>query len=71
MASGEVRPSTKYRPIVLSHKHKPTDTEEKERIEKEGGMVFHGRVCGSLAVSRGMFYAAICHIVCTIAYSKM
>eukprot|EP01102_Stenamoeba_stenopodia_P008314 TRINITY_DN2382_c0_g1_i2.p1 TRINITY_DN2382_c0_g1~~TRINITY_DN2382_c0_g1_i2.p1 ORF type:complete len:529 (-),score=121.11 TRINITY_DN2382_c0_g1_i2:21-1607(-) len=54
VSSGDCSPSTKYRPVVLSRKHKPTDNDEKERIEKEGGIVFHGRVCGSLAVSRAL-----------------
>ena len=41
-----------YTSELLSKKHKPTDPDEKARIEKEGGMVVFGRVYGTLAVSR-------------------
>ena len=43
-----------YKPIQLSHKHKPTDNDEKERIKKLGGYVVLGRVMGSLAVARAL-----------------
>lgn len=38
----------------VSFKHKPTDPQERERIEKAGGHVIFGRVLGSLAVSRAL-----------------
>jgi hypothetical protein len=37
----------------MSHKHKPRDDREKLRIETLGGMVFGGRVYGTLSVARG------------------
>lgn len=40
--------------IGLSVDHKPTDEEEKKRIEAAGGKVKHDRVDGNLAVSRGL-----------------
>ncbi len=39
---------------MLSHKHKPTDRDEKERIRAAGGHVVFGRLFGDLAVSRGL-----------------
>ncbi len=42
------------RPVVLSHKHKPTDKDEKERIRAAGGHVVFGRLFGDLAVSRSL-----------------
>jgi serine/threonine protein phosphatase PrpC len=39
--------------IEMSHKHKPRDEREKLRIETMGGMVFGGRVYGTLSVARG------------------
>ncbi len=39
--------------IEMSHKHKPRNDREKTRIETLGGMVFGGRVYGSLSVARG------------------
>jgi len=44
--------SDDYEAISLTHKHKPTNPDEKARIQKEGGMVFGGRVGGALAVAR-------------------
>lgn len=41
-------------PTLLSCKHKPSDTNEKERIKKAGGHVVFGRVMGSLAVARSL-----------------
>lgn len=38
--------------ILLSFKHKPSDSSEKERIERAGGSVYFGRVMGTLAVAR-------------------
>jgi len=38
--------------VELTHKHKPSDPEEKERIKAQGGMVLAGRVGGALAVAR-------------------
>ena len=38
--------------VELTHKHKPSDPEEKKRIIGAGGMVLSGRVGGSLAVAR-------------------
>eukprot|EP01102_Stenamoeba_stenopodia_P021981 TRINITY_DN89_c0_g1_i2.p1 TRINITY_DN89_c0_g1~~TRINITY_DN89_c0_g1_i2.p1 ORF type:complete len:450 (-),score=95.97 TRINITY_DN89_c0_g1_i2:118-1467(-) len=43
-----------HRAIVLSYKHRPTNADEKSRIEAEGGYVFHGRLYGTLAVSRAL-----------------
>jgi serine/threonine protein phosphatase PrpC len=40
--------------VVLSHKHKPTDKDEKERIRAAGGHVVFGRLFGDLAVSRSL-----------------
>jgi len=40
--------------IPLSHKHKPTNEDEKSRIEKLGGHVFQGRLFGTLAVARAL-----------------
>jgi len=40
--------------IVLTKKHKPTDEEERKRIEELGGKVILGRVEGILAVSRAL-----------------
>lgn len=34
--------------------HKPSDTQERERIKAAGGFIEMGRVCGNLAVSRGL-----------------
>lgn len=48
------REGTGYKAIELSHKHKPTDPIEKERIKKVGGYVVLGRVMGSLAVARAL-----------------
>lgn len=42
-----------YKSELLSKKHKPTDADEKARIEQAGGMVVFGRIYGTLAVSRG------------------
>jgi len=42
------------KPVVLSHKHKPTDKDEKERIRAAGGHVVFGRLFGDLAVSRSL-----------------
>ncbi len=39
--------------VEMSHKHKPRDEREKLRIETMGGMVFGGRVYGTLSVARG------------------
>jgi serine/threonine protein phosphatase PrpC len=39
--------------VEMSHKHKPRDEREKTRIETLGGMVFGGRVYGTLSVARG------------------
>eukprot|EP01102_Stenamoeba_stenopodia_P005572 TRINITY_DN16321_c0_g1_i1.p1 TRINITY_DN16321_c0_g1~~TRINITY_DN16321_c0_g1_i1.p1 ORF type:complete len:510 (-),score=106.49 TRINITY_DN16321_c0_g1_i1:90-1619(-) len=38
----------------LSHKHKPTNADEKSRIEALGGHVFQGRLFGTLAVARAL-----------------
>src|SRR3989338_8161357 len=38
--------------VQLSEDHKPSNKEEKQRIEKNGGIVSLGRVNGALAVSR-------------------
>lgn len=38
--------------VALSFDHKPEDRKEKARIQKEGGFVLDGRVCGSLSLSR-------------------
>lgn len=38
--------------LPLSHDHKPTNKEEKARIQESGGFVEFGRVNGSLALSR-------------------
>jgi len=43
-----------FEATLLSHKHKPTDQSEKERIKKAGGHVVFGRVMGSLAVARAI-----------------
>lgn len=43
-----------YEPILLTKKHVPTEPSERARIERAGGTVFHGRVLGSLAVSRAL-----------------
>jgi len=48
------REPTGFKAIELSHKHKPTDPVEKERIKKVGGYVVLGRVMGSLAVARAL-----------------
>jgi len=48
-----------YRAFVLSYKHRPTNPDEKSRIEAEGGYVFHGRLYGTLAVSR---YSRLQHL---------
>ncbi len=40
--------------IALSVDHKPYDTKEKNRIERNSGFVQHGRVNGRLAVSRAL-----------------
>eukprot|EP00035_Acanthoeca_spectabilis_P019971 m.430505 g.430505 ORF g.430505 m.430505 type:complete len:351 (+) comp17177_c0_seq1:3315-4367(+) len=34
--------------------HKPTNVEERSRVEKAGGFIEMGRVCGNLAVSRAL-----------------
>ena len=39
--------------MEMSYKHKPRDEREKLRIETLGGMVFQGRVYGTLSVTRG------------------
>lgn len=41
------------RTIPLSYDHKPDDEEEELRVLEAGGYVYHGRVDGDLAVSRG------------------
>lgn len=46
--------NAKWDAILLSKKHSPAEPSEKQRIEKAGGGVFYGRVCGSLAVSRAL-----------------
>ncbi|QKF94762.1 protein phosphatase 2c family protein [Fadolivirus algeromassiliense] len=38
----------------VSNDHKPTNPDETARIRDAGGVVFKGRVCGGLAVSRAM-----------------
>lgn len=38
--------------VTLTVRHRPTNEDEKNRIEKIGGAVFSGRVFGALAVSR-------------------
>ena len=43
-----------YEPILLTKKHTPVEPSERVRIERAGGTVFHGRVLGSLAVSRAL-----------------
>jgi serine/threonine protein phosphatase PrpC len=43
-----------YEGILLTKKHTPSDPSERARIERAGGTVFHGRVLGSLAVSRAL-----------------
>jgi len=45
---------TKGAPSLATIDHKPTDEEEKRRIEKAGGKVVNGRVEGSLAVARAL-----------------
>jgi len=40
--------------IPLSHDHRPTCKTEKERIKEAGGIIYHHRVGGDLAVSRGL-----------------
>mmetsp|Transcript_16358 Transcript_16358/g.27886 ORF Transcript_16358/g.27886 Transcript_16358/m.27886 type:complete len:305 (-) Transcript_16358:57-971(-) len=49
---GRLTDDDKVEAIELTHKHKPTDPEEKERIKSQGGMVLAGRVGGALAVAR-------------------
>ena len=44
--------SDTFETIELTHKHKPSDPAEKDRIRAAGGMVLAGRVGGALAVSR-------------------
>jgi len=39
---------------LLTFKHKPSDPDERKRIESAGGHVVFGRVLGSLAVSRAL-----------------
>jgi len=43
-----------HRSKVLSYKHRPTNPDEKARIEAEGGLVFRDRLYGTLAVSRAL-----------------
>lgn len=38
--------------IQLTHRHNPSNPDERQRIQREGAIVFHGRVAGLLAVSR-------------------
>eukprot|EP01117_Protostelium_nocturnum_P007671 TRINITY_DN2753_c0_g1_i1.p1 TRINITY_DN2753_c0_g1~~TRINITY_DN2753_c0_g1_i1.p1 ORF type:complete len:696 (+),score=144.97 TRINITY_DN2753_c0_g1_i1:396-2483(+) len=52
--SDDSGPPSQYEPILLSHKHKPSDAPEKDRIKKAGGHVVFGRVMGSLAVARSL-----------------
>jgi integrin-linked kinase-associated serine/threonine phosphatase 2C len=40
--------------VLLTEKHKPTEPEERKRVEQAGGQVIFGRVLGSLAVSKAM-----------------
>eukprot|EP01103_Thecamoeba_quadrilineata_P015538 TRINITY_DN4944_c0_g1_i1.p1 TRINITY_DN4944_c0_g1~~TRINITY_DN4944_c0_g1_i1.p1 ORF type:complete len:596 (-),score=106.06 TRINITY_DN4944_c0_g1_i1:21-1808(-) len=47
-------PEKGYDFVVLSEMHKPTNENEKQRIEAAGGQIFGGRVFGSLAVSRAL-----------------
>lgn len=51
---GQKQADGSYKPVVLSHKHKPTDKDEKERIRAAGGHVVFGRLFGDLAVSRSL-----------------
>ena len=41
-------------PVALSNDHKPFHAEEYARIERAGGNVTNGRVCGNLALSRAL-----------------
>jgi protein phosphatase PTC1 len=47
-----------FEAVLLSEKHLPTTVSEKARIEAMGGLVFKGRVFGTLAVSRALGYAS-------------
>eukprot|EP01116_Phalansterium_solitarium_P024318 TRINITY_DN8882_c0_g1_i1.p1 TRINITY_DN8882_c0_g1~~TRINITY_DN8882_c0_g1_i1.p1 ORF type:complete len:1066 (+),score=278.98 TRINITY_DN8882_c0_g1_i1:240-3437(+) len=38
----------------LSHKHKPKDASERDRVKAAGGMIIMGRVMGTLAVARAI-----------------
>ncbi|KAK9863223.1 hypothetical protein WJX84_003873, partial [Apatococcus fuscideae] len=40
--------------VAMTHDHKPTDTEEHDRIIKAGGFITEGRVNGSLNLSRAL-----------------
>ena len=40
--------------MLLSEKHTPTSTSEKERVTQAGGRIIFGRVLGTLAVSRSI-----------------
>jgi len=46
--------ATGSKTVELSYDHKPTNKEEKDRIEKAGGTVTNKRVNGDLAVSRAL-----------------
>jgi serine/threonine protein phosphatase PrpC len=48
------RENGQCKPVQLSHKHKPTDPDERDRIKKVGGYIVLGRVMGSLAVARAL-----------------
>ena len=47
-----------YHAALLSHKHNPSDPDEKRRIAELGGTVVFGRLFGTLAGSRGFGDAA-------------
>jgi serine/threonine protein phosphatase PrpC len=49
---GKLNPDNTFTTITLSHDHKPTDPQERDRIVAAGGMVQIGRVDGQLALSR-------------------
>jgi len=46
------QPDNSYLAIACTHDHKPTNEEERKRIEEAGGSVQIGRVDGQLALSR-------------------